>query len=171
MPIWNDTDTPLAFLITFRTYGTWLHGDERGATDRYHNTFGGAHIPANDALRSQHKKTLKSEPFLMNARQRTLVITALEEVCAYRVWALYVLNVRTNHAHIVVGNDGTKPESILRDFKAYSTRALRTSGEWKHAHSPWADGGSKRYLWTEASIVNASDYVLNGQGDDLPKEF
>jgi hypothetical protein len=29
---------PLAFLITFRCYGTWLHGDERGAVDRssYH---------------------------------------------------------------------------------------------------------------------------------------
>ena len=31
-PVWNDTDTPLAYLITFRSYGTWLHGDERGST-------------------------------------------------------------------------------------------------------------------------------------------
>lgn len=171
MPIWNDTASPLAYLITFRTYGTWLHGDERGATDRYHNTFGGPHIPPNSALRDQHLKKLKSEPFLMNTKQRTLVIAALKEVCIYRAWTLYVLNVRTNHAHIVVANNGALPESILRDFKAYSTRALKSAGEWKHSHSPWADSGSKRYLWTEASIVNASDYVQNGQGDDLPQEF
>ena len=25
-PVWNDTDMPLAYLITFRCYGTWLHG-------------------------------------------------------------------------------------------------------------------------------------------------
>ncbi len=33
--MWNDTDIPLAYLITFRCYGTWLHEDERGATDRH----------------------------------------------------------------------------------------------------------------------------------------
>ena len=31
---------PLAYLITFRTYGTWLHGDARGSVDREHNVFG-----------------------------------------------------------------------------------------------------------------------------------
>src|SRR6185369_556860 len=29
--MWNDTDIPLAYLITFRSYGTWLHGDDRGS--------------------------------------------------------------------------------------------------------------------------------------------
>ena len=32
--MWNDTDIPLAYLISFRCYGTWLHGDERGSIDR-----------------------------------------------------------------------------------------------------------------------------------------
>src|SRR5438093_13756827 len=31
--MWNDTDLPLGYLITFRCYGTWLHGDERGSID------------------------------------------------------------------------------------------------------------------------------------------
>ncbi|MDQ3490280.1 MAG: hypothetical protein M3449_04330 [Acidobacteriota bacterium] len=39
MTTWNDTDIPLAFLTTFRTYGTWLHGDKRGSIDRFHNVF------------------------------------------------------------------------------------------------------------------------------------
>src|ERR1044072_9524581 len=30
-PMWNDTDIPLGHLITFRTYGSWVHGDERGS--------------------------------------------------------------------------------------------------------------------------------------------
>jgi hypothetical protein len=32
--MWNDTDTPLAYFISFRTYGTWLIGDSRGSIDR-----------------------------------------------------------------------------------------------------------------------------------------
>jgi hypothetical protein len=33
----NDDHIPLAYLITFRCYGTWLHGDSRGSVDRFHN--------------------------------------------------------------------------------------------------------------------------------------
>src|SRR2546428_5625205 len=33
--MWNDTDIPLAFLITFRCYGTWLHGDDRGSVNQF----------------------------------------------------------------------------------------------------------------------------------------
>src|SRR5687767_4505235 len=35
--MWNDTDVPLGYLITFRCYGTWLQGDTRGSIDRFHN--------------------------------------------------------------------------------------------------------------------------------------
>ena len=27
-------DAPLAYFISFRTFGTWLHGDRRGSVDR-----------------------------------------------------------------------------------------------------------------------------------------
>ena len=33
-------DRPLAYFSTFTTYGTWLHGDERGSVDREHNQVG-----------------------------------------------------------------------------------------------------------------------------------
>src|SRR5262249_42685946 len=41
-------DRPLAYLITFRCYGTWLHGDERGSTDRHRNQYGTPFIPSNE---------------------------------------------------------------------------------------------------------------------------
>ena len=37
----------LAYFITFRCYGTWLHGDERGSVDRFHNIYGMPFIPKN----------------------------------------------------------------------------------------------------------------------------
>jgi hypothetical protein len=29
----NYDDTPIAYFITFRSYGTWMHGDERGSVN------------------------------------------------------------------------------------------------------------------------------------------
>ena len=85
------------------------------------------------------------------------------------MWHLHALKVRTNHAHAVVSILQTKPERALNAFKAYATRQMRRDGNWKEAHSPWADKGSKRYLWNEQSLADAIDYVLNGQGEDLPE--
>ncbi len=33
----SSLEFPPAYLITFRTYGSWLHGDEKGSIDRKHN--------------------------------------------------------------------------------------------------------------------------------------
>jgi hypothetical protein len=35
----DDNEFPLAYLITFRCYGTWVHGDDRGSMDRKHNIY------------------------------------------------------------------------------------------------------------------------------------
>jgi hypothetical protein len=32
----KDDHSPLGYLITFRAYGTWLHGHERGSVDQHH---------------------------------------------------------------------------------------------------------------------------------------
>ena len=62
-----------------------------------------------------------------------------------------------------------KPSLVLNAFKANATRDLRERGLWQHGFSPWADKGSKRKLWNERSVARAIDYVLYGQGDDLPE--
>jgi len=164
---WNDTDVPLAYLITFRTYGTWLPGDERGSIDRFHNIFRGPRVDPNLILEKQHKVKLKTQPVILDGQQRHLVGDAIREVCAYRHWHLFALNIRTNHAHSVV-SAAAPSEKMLNDFKSYSTRRLRQNNAWQHAHSPWVNKGSQRNLWNEEHISSACDYVINGQGDDLP---
>ena len=39
---WDDNAFPLAYLITIRTFGTWLHGDLRGSVDRHGKNIYGA---------------------------------------------------------------------------------------------------------------------------------
>jgi hypothetical protein len=72
------------------------------------------------------------------------------------------------HVHTVVSAIDKKPELVLNAFKANATRQLRQAGLWPHAFSPWADKGSKRRLWNERSVEKAIDYVVNGQGEDVP---
>jgi len=49
VPMWNDTDIPLTYLITFRCYGTWLHGAQRGSIDRFHNRYKSPYIEPNES--------------------------------------------------------------------------------------------------------------------------
>ena len=75
---------------------------------------------------------------------------------------------RSNQPCRYGGEANRKPSLVLNAFKANATRKLREDHLWPHPFSPWADKGSKRRLWNERSVANAIDYVLNGQGDDLP---
>jgi REP element-mobilizing transposase RayT len=166
--IWNNTDIPLAFLITFRCYGTWLHGDERGSIDRNHNQYKSPYRQPNQQLQKFSTRLLKSKPVNLDAQKREFTELAIREVCDYRNWLLRAVNVRTNHVHLVVSIGDTSPSKALNSFKAYATRKLRENNCWEFEHSPWAEKGSKRHLWNERSIEIAVDYVVNGQGGDLP---
>src|SRR5689334_19440827 len=64
--MWNDTDVPLGYLITFRCYGTWLHGDERGAIDRFHNRYKAPYLARSDRRRELNERKLKSDSLLLN---------------------------------------------------------------------------------------------------------
>jgi REP element-mobilizing transposase RayT len=167
--MWNDTDIPLAYLITFRTYGTWLPGDERGSVDRFHNIYNEPYAAANARLKTYHLNRLKSDSVKLDARQRKSVDNAVREVCQHKKWGLMALNVRTNHVHLVADIGLNKPEHALNAFKAYSTRKMRQNNCWDFEHSPWVNKGSIRHLRNEKNIEMAVDYVIKGQGADLPK--
>ena len=100
--MWNETDIPLAHLITFRGYGTWLHGDERGSIDRFHNRYQSPYIPPNQRWHQHNSRTLRCEPVLLNAAQRESIEAAVRETCDLRQWLLRAISVRTNHVHVVV---------------------------------------------------------------------
>jgi REP element-mobilizing transposase RayT len=165
--MWNDTDTPLAYFISFRSYGTWLHGDQRGSTDRLHNGYGAPYLSPNKFWQQYNRKRLKTDPFILGSRERRSVDKAIRETCRIRKWHLQALNVRTNHVHTVV-TANRKPGVVLNAFKANATSQLRQDQLWSHSFSPWADKGSKIRLWNERSVANAIEYVVNGQGDALP---
>ncbi|HVF42516.1 MAG TPA: transposase [Pyrinomonadaceae bacterium] len=164
----DDNVFPLAYLLTFRCYGTWVHGDRRGSMDRQgHNVYGTPRIAPNEKLERADAGRLKYPPVTLDTRRRATVEKAIREVCEHRGFRLDAVNVRTNHVHAVVAA-ACGPEGVMTSFKSYATRMLREDGLLSAGAKPWARHGSTRYLWKPHHVVDAIDYVLYGQGDEPP---
>jgi REP element-mobilizing transposase RayT len=164
MDEFDDNEFPLAYLITVRCYGTWLHGD-RPSVDRHGlNVYGRQLRPANVRLENVMRENMVDQPVLLTDCQREVVKNAIKEVCRQRGYNLRAVNVLTNHFHAVV-SALSKPEPIADAFKSYSTRKLRAERLIGTEIRPWARGRSRRYLWKPKHLIRAIDYVLYGQGD------
>lgn len=162
---YEENPFPIAYLLTWRTYGTWLHGDERGSFQRMRDKrFGTISIEPSVPLTEYMAERQKHATFILDILQRNAVEASIKETCSYRGWGLKASNVRTNHVH-VVSSAQLKPEKMVNDFKAYSTRRLRTDGLIDSETRVWSRGASTRYLWKPAHVAAAIDYVLYGQGD------
>ena len=154
---YNPHNIPLAYLITFTCYGTWLHGDERGSVDIQHNQFGEPFLEEDTQREQKEFKQLKHVPVYLSQDQRTSVAQSIGEVCEFRGWKLWEVNVRTNHVHVVLSSEEL-PKKILRDLKTRSTMNLKNSGLFTE-ETLWTRGGSGRYLWKEDAIEAACRYV------------
>ena len=163
--VWEENAFPLAYLLTFRTFGTWLPGDPRTAVKRDGwNRRGHPRYPKNETLERWMSDEMGQGPFIFNDQMRRVVDGAIRELCGRRGYGLKALNVRTNHAHVVL-SAAQKPERIVDALKANATKALREIGLISVDTKVWSRGRSRRYLWKPRHILAAIEYTLYGQGD------
>jgi REP element-mobilizing transposase RayT len=161
---------PLAYYLTWTTYGTWLPGDERGWVEKP-GQFRGA-----DAKRKEAARQLMTESALtLDTEQRRRVEDTIADHCRIRGWHLHVVACRTQHVHVIVTAPQYHPEVVMDQFKAWCTRRLK---ELERLRRPlertvrqkwWTQGGSKRWLNDDQSLVEASQYVLECQGEPTPR--
>jgi REP element-mobilizing transposase RayT len=153
---------PLAYFITFRTFGTWLPGDRRGYVDPEHHGFDTPFAEPAPTVERSARLTSRASPLILSSAMQEAVQSAIRETCSFRAWWLLALNVRTNHVHAVVSASDT-PERVMNDLKAYATRRLAKDGLIVRNRPVWSRHGSTRYLWSESDIEAATAYVLHGQ--------
>lgn len=153
---------PYGHLITFRTYGSWLHGDERGSVDRDHRCFGGNFVAPNGAFERESARVMRQIPFQLDSFARECVEQSIAEVCRHRVWTLHAVNARTEHVHLVVSAP-LAPEPILNSVKSWCTRHLRKRQLIASDFKPWSHHGSTVYLWNAESLNDAIRYVIEYQ--------
>jgi alanyl-tRNA synthetase/REP element-mobilizing transposase RayT len=158
---------PIAYFITFTTYGTWMHGSDKGSVDRDHNIPGTPLVEPDADRQATESNLKKGDPFTLDAKARSIVERTIQEVAEHRAWRIHAVNVRTNHVHVVVTSDATAEQTML-DFKSYATRRLVEAGSAPSGAKVWTRHGSTRYLWDVDDAESACVYVREGQGVDLP---
>lgn len=156
-------EQPLAYFLTFTTYGTWLHGQAPGSVDRDHNQFGAPLLDSDSRRHAVNRRCMSQEPYLLDTARRAVVHGALVEECAFRGWGLWALHVRSNHVHLVVSAE-REPEFVLRACKIHASKCLNEAGIDEADRKRWTVHGSTRYLWTEAAIAAKVEYTLHRQG-------
>ncbi len=148
---------PLAYFITWTTYGTWLPGDQRGWVDKHE--FG---IKTGNVVKEKAaQKRMNETAITLNTDKRMVAENAIKEACNYKGWKIHALNIRTNHIHIVISGYLTEPSEILRVLKAYSTRTLNMTYKTLIRKHWWTKKGSIRHLTDKKTVNAAIEYTEN----------
>jgi len=157
----NHTDFT-TYLLTWRTYGSWLPGDERGWVDERRNGRGEPMHGSDVRLEAAARAKMKAAAVILGDGQRRLVDDAIRAVCSAKKWPLHAVNVRTSHVHVVVSSP-TSGDRTQVALKAAATHLLRERDSMPPGDVLWSRGGSQRRLTREDALWAAVDYVRNRQ--------
>ena len=152
-----NTDEPLAFFLTWTTYGTWLPGDNRGWTRKGEPD---VQHPSPRLAKSAEAK-MKESAFRLSRDHRSIVEDTIRKHCEIRKWHVHAVNIRSNHVHVVVTAPGYKPETVRDQFKAWRTRKLKEAGEARTLF--WTEGASCRSINNDEDLEAAVVYVVDAQ--------
>ena len=150
--------TPLAYFLTWTTYGTWLHGDARGSVKS-----GKPGIQPPD-MRCEERalQSMSESEVLLTPQQRELVDSTIRRHCEIRKWTVHAVNVRSNHVHAVI-SALVPPDAVMAQLKAWCSRKLgETCG--KSRRRWWTEHGSTRWINDEKHLHTAVQYVMDYQG-------
>jgi len=149
---------PVAYHITFGTYGTRLHGDTRGTVDRRHNTPGEPVLGRRDSWQRVEEARLRHPPVLLTLQQRLYAQRAIADVCERGGWQLHITACQSDHVHVLLSaeQDGA---AVRRWLKTWLGLALSERWPPPRGRSWWAEGGSVKWLWDERSVERVFQYI------------
>jgi REP element-mobilizing transposase RayT len=156
-----NTGEPIAYFITWTSYGTWLPGDERGYWRK------GEWRPPNELFREMAASEMKETAFTLSPSDRKIVEKTIARHCEIRGWTLHTAKARTNHVHVVVTAPGYKPETVRDQLKAWCTRKLKPTNPGRERF--WTEGGSRRCINHEDDLEAAIIYVNEAQDRKGPE--
>jgi REP element-mobilizing transposase RayT len=159
---------PLAYFLTFTTYGTWLHGRAPGSVDHAHNVPGTPFLTPDEQQEQKQRERMRQPEYVLDEQRRAVVLRTLLEVARHRRWQIHAAHVRTNHVHVVV-TAAVRPEKVMSDLKAWVSRRLREVFEEDAERDRWTQHGSTRYLWTDAALEDAVCYTVDEQGEPMAR--
>ena len=169
---------PLAYHITFGTYGMRLHGDPRGTVDRSMNKSGDPIIGANPDWELIERSRLKFPSVVLSGEQRRFAELAIPGLCQRGGWQLHVCTAQADHVHVLLTTD-RDGKAVRRWLKTWLSQALSAQfsvdlseppaerAVRRHSrrlgpdpHLPWwSKGGSVKWVWDQPYFENVYEYI------------
>jgi len=147
---------PLAYFLTWTTYGTWLPGDARGSMRRP-----GTYLAPDFDIREAAREKLCEVSCTLTEGQREIVELTIVAHCQFRKWHLYAANCRTNHVHVVV-TAPIDPKTVRGQLKSWCSRRLSEAQDAEGTRKNWwSERGSVRLLFDDRAVEEAIAYVTN----------
>jgi hypothetical protein len=136
---------PLAYFLTWTTYGTWLPGDQRGWVKR---NAPGVQAP-DEKRRRVARSTMTHTPVVLSQKERELIDDVIRAHAEFKGWKILALNVRTNHVHLVIEAD-VPPREVMRQMKMWATRKLN-------------EATNRDRLWTKKGTAGSCSWMTQSR--------
>jgi len=149
---------PIAYHITFGTYGTRLHGDSRGTVDRPMNQPGDPIIGADPAWWERERGRLNFEPVILTSEQMVFMEGVMPGVCERGGWDYHTGAGGPDHIHVLLTAEA-EADAVRKWFKRWLGEAM--SARWARAEGAtwWAEGGSVKWVWERPYFENVLGYL------------
>jgi REP element-mobilizing transposase RayT len=167
---------PIAYHLTFGTYGTRLHGDQRGTVIRAMNRPGDPIIGRDEDWERIERSLLNFPPVVLSEAERLCIESHVLEVCERRDWTYHMAAGRADHVHVLLSAPPERDAKavrrwlktwlgqVLSDVFPGAIPRLERDGSTPviaAAHPTWwAEGGSIRWVWTREYYDTVFGYIV-----------
>ena len=149
---------PLAFHITFGTYGTRLHGDDRGTVDRSENNFGDPIVGRQEQWHAEETSKLKYPRRILTVEQRITIEQMIPAICERGGWTHIVSAAAPDHVHNLIAAT-VAGKDVRKWLKRWLGESLSARWPTEPGQSWWAECGSVKWVWKEDYLGRVDEYV------------
>jgi len=152
--------SPIAYMLTWTTYGSWLQGDKRGYVKDgvIHN--------GNKMLTLSNKSLMRHAEVSLTPAQRRTVEDALLKEAEVLGQKIYAMTIHKNHVHLVVGPNAMEAGVAVSHYKNAARLAIQKKG---FCGKLWTRGFSKRYCFDKQRPQSIIAYINDHKKTKSPQ--
>jgi REP element-mobilizing transposase RayT len=146
--------------ITFGTYGTRLHGDDRPTVDRQHNQLDEQFVLRDPDREEFERGRMKFPPRYLSIEQRSFAESELPNICVRGGWNYRICAAGPDHVHLLCDViSEVHGEKVRRLVKRWLGQTLSECWPLPKGVSWWAEEGSNKAIDNEDYLNNCYIYI------------
>lgn len=149
--------------ITFGTYGSRLHGDERPTVDRTHDIYGTPFLEPDPLWNAGERAVMSAPEVRFTREQMEFVETIIPELCVRGGWVHVASAAGPDHVHVLLNAEpalrGKQVRAVLKRWLTLELDRRWSCVKRSDRMSWWCEGGSTKAVKGEGYFANAKRYV------------